>query len=241
MKKAILPALTLAAAVALPQTAEAIKLYFSQTHTSGSQTGHLMQDNCGGCPKGDKIDTLPTGLVEYVLSSEPSMLRQHYANYANYTTSQADYSLTKNEVVTNQMSWDVEALVAGAPDLFAASGTDITAVLAADTDGVLLSRAVARTTAEAANQMFAKKGRAQWFWGRQWFDNGDGTYKLTLTGGLMNLVVYDEDEATVALHVFSKGISVRDALGTWDVSGLDLTTDLTYEQVAAGIREVAAE
>ncbi len=62
MKKAILPALTLAAAVALPQAAEAIKLYFSQTHTSGSQTGHLMQDNCGGCPKGDKLDTLPTGL-----------------------------------------------------------------------------------------------------------------------------------------------------------------------------------
>ncbi len=58
-------------------------------------------------------------------------------------------------------------------------------------------------------------------------------------GALMNLVVYDEEAKTVALHVFSKGVNIKKPLGTWDVSGLDLTADLSYDQVAAGITKVA--
>ena len=122
-----------------------------------------------------------------------------------------------------------------------AGTTDLAGLLAAQQDGVLLARAAARTTSDAANQMMAKKGWAQWFWGVRW-ERKDGGWKIPTIANTITIVVADERKQTVSVHLWGKEMvtSVRKASAVYDVSGVkgafDPSATLTVADVAAGVK-----
>jgi len=218
-----------------------------------------ISNNCGGCPKGEAGGIAPA-VLEYILASDASAVRNHYAHMAQYRLGEIkgsskkpmqSWGLIGGEAPTNDTSknpllqtWfegDVAHVVDAQQDYLygATGGTDYMSVLEGSKDGVHMARAVAKQTAAAANEMIGKKTRAQYLWGYKWTEK-DGTYTTpTVAGAVWTLLIPNEADNTVAMHLFSTKLDKKPA-ATFDVSGLpgafDPASSMSYDDVAAGIK-----
>ena len=213
----------------------------------GSPAGYAIgAPGCAGCPKGDKVALNPA-VYEFLLSDQASFVRSHYAGLAKYVAAGTmGESLTPAQlVVTGDLGHIYEAQKAFVDE--ATGGTDVWTAAGKDTDGTVFARAVARQTAEAANQMLAKKGVAQFTWGARWKDKG-GALDLPKAALCMTLVVPDEDAQTVSIHLWSNPgmiTTVKKPVAVYDLSGLpgafDAAASLDLDAVKAGAKPMEAK
>lgn len=219
----------------------------------------MMNDNCGGCPKGEAAGIAP-GVLEYLLAQEDSAMRNHYAKLAQYRHGEIEgfakkpvqswnliggtppaHDTSKNSILQVLFEGDVKNLVDSQQAFLyqATGGSDYMTVLAGAKDGVLLARAVAKETSAAANEMIAKKSRAQYLWGYKWNED-DGTWTTPTVGGaVITLLVPNEAENTVVEYHFS--MKLGKPVNTWDLSGVagafDPSGTVSYDDVAASIKK----
>lgn len=185
----------------------------------------FVQDKCWKSKKGESGSALHPAVMEFVLSQPESFVHSHFAGMAAW---QAAGSPTDglNEALIAIFNQDLAA---------ARQGTTLPG------DPVGNARAVAQTTADAANAAIAKKGCASWTWGWFWEHEGD-RWRLAGPGGNISTNVFvAPSESRVYVHIWSaKGFNtnVTQYVAVYDLSGVsgafDPSADLTYEQVAEG-------
>lgn len=201
---------------------------------------------CNGCPKGDKAGLNPA-VYEFLLADQASFVRSHCAGMAIHVGAgslgedqdpyQQQVGGDMGHVHETQKAW-----IDGAT-----GATDVWTAITKDTDGTVFARAVGKQTADAANQMMAKKGHAQFTWGTHWKAEGDG---VTLPGNAMTMTIIavDQEAKTAAIHLWSsKGMitTVKKASAVYDLSGVagafDPGASLDQDAVKAGAKTLDAK
>ena len=212
---------------------------------ANSPGGFMITTNCVGCPKGDKA-TLNPAVYQYLLSQQESVVRAHYDAYSTFIVLPEEQKGGLNKAMAGLAWGDLNWIYGNQTDFInAQTGTnEVGPALAADEDGTIFARAVAMQTADAANEMLAKKGLVTYMWGMHWTNGADEGApvepKVPMVFGIqMSLFTVDVDTKTVTMHVWGKGMvtTVRKTVATIDLSGVpgafDAGASLTYEDVAA--------
>jgi len=206
--------------------------------------GFVVTDKCySSKEKAEKGVGLNAAVLQYALAQKPSFVHSHFAALAAWHAGGGGKT-SSNAGIMDLIQADY-AHISGAQKDFVSehSAATLDGLAKATDPGVIMARAVAKQTADAAQMSLAKKGCAGYMWGWRW-DKSSGEWKTpTEAGGVWTSVYAFPSKGEVHVHIWSpKGFNTNSTkpVAIYDVSAVegafDASADLSWETVSDKIQ-----